>query len=176
MIAAAGLCGLISVPASGAECLSDAEIDRAVGASVRSGAAFVDTSRIRDAPLCSGLTLAQAIQRIRATAFPEDAVRENEAREELISREAGPHRYGFLPASDAVADEAGPVLTPVRTRASRGRKQTRAVRRVSRAASSASGYYANCSAARAAGAAPIRRGDPGYSRRLDRDGDGVACE
>lgn len=37
-------------------------------------------------------------------------------------------------------------------------------------------YYANCSAARAAGAAPVRRGDPGYSSRLDRDGDGVGCE
>lgn len=36
--------------------------------------------------------------------------------------------------------------------------------------------YANCSEVRAAGAAPIRRGDPGYSRKLDRDGDGVACE
>ncbi|WOX24149.1 excalibur calcium-binding domain-containing protein [Streptomyces solicathayae] len=37
-------------------------------------------------------------------------------------------------------------------------------------------YYANCAAARAAGAAPVRRGDPGYGRHLDRDGDGVACE
>lgn len=37
-------------------------------------------------------------------------------------------------------------------------------------------YYANCSAARAAGAAPVRRGDPGYSSKLDRDGDGVGCE
>lgn len=37
-------------------------------------------------------------------------------------------------------------------------------------------YYANCSAARASGAAPVRRGDPGYSSRLDRDGDGVGCE
>jgi hypothetical protein len=37
-------------------------------------------------------------------------------------------------------------------------------------------YYANCSAARAAGAAPVRRGDPGYARKLDRDGDGVGCE
>ncbi|MFE3292254.1 DUF1524 domain-containing protein [Rhodococcus sp. NPDC059234] len=36
--------------------------------------------------------------------------------------------------------------------------------------------YANCSAARAAGAAPIYAGQPGYSRKLDRDGDGVACE
>ncbi|MEU8794622.1 excalibur calcium-binding domain-containing protein [Streptomyces sp. NPDC048643] len=31
-------------------------------------------------------------------------------------------------------------------------------------------------AARAAGAAPLHRGDPGYRSELDRDGDGVACE
>ncbi|MCZ8324397.1 MAG: excalibur calcium-binding domain-containing protein [Sphingomonadaceae bacterium] len=37
-------------------------------------------------------------------------------------------------------------------------------------------YYPNCSAALAAGAAPIRAGDPGYRAGLDRDGDGVACE
>jgi hypothetical protein len=36
--------------------------------------------------------------------------------------------------------------------------------------------YANCAAARAAGAAPVRRGDPGYGPHLDRDGDGVGCE
>ncbi|MFE3558678.1 excalibur calcium-binding domain-containing protein [Streptomyces sp. NPDC059193] len=36
--------------------------------------------------------------------------------------------------------------------------------------------YRNCAAVRAAGAAPIRRGDPGYGRHLDRDGDGVGCE
>jgi hypothetical protein len=43
-------------------------------------------------------------------------------------------------------------------------------------AQSDSVYFANCSAARAAGAAPVRRGDPGYARHLDRDGDGVGCE
>jgi hypothetical protein len=37
-------------------------------------------------------------------------------------------------------------------------------------------YFANCAAARAAGAAPLRRGDPGYRAGLDRDNDGVACE
>lgn len=36
--------------------------------------------------------------------------------------------------------------------------------------------YANCAAARAAGAAPLRVGDPGYSTKLDRDRDGIACE
>jgi hypothetical protein len=37
-------------------------------------------------------------------------------------------------------------------------------------------YYPNCKAARAAGAAPIYAGHPGYRPGLDRDGDGVACE
>lgn len=37
-------------------------------------------------------------------------------------------------------------------------------------------FYANCTAVRAAGAAPIRVGDPGYSYKLDRDRDGVGCE
>lgn len=36
--------------------------------------------------------------------------------------------------------------------------------------------FPSCAAARAAGAAPLRAGRPGYSRKLDRDGDGVACE
>ena len=37
-------------------------------------------------------------------------------------------------------------------------------------------WYENCDAARAAGAAPVRRGDPGYDDHLDGDGDGSACE
>jgi hypothetical protein len=36
--------------------------------------------------------------------------------------------------------------------------------------------FANCSEARAAGAAPVYVGDAGYAPRLDRDGDGVGCE
>lgn len=36
--------------------------------------------------------------------------------------------------------------------------------------------YKNCDAVRAAGRAPIRRGDPGYGSHLDRDGDGIGCE
>ena len=37
-------------------------------------------------------------------------------------------------------------------------------------------YFANCTEARDAGAAPIMRGEPGYRSGLDRDGDGIACE
>lgn len=37
-------------------------------------------------------------------------------------------------------------------------------------------YYPNCASARAAGAAPISRGSPGYRPALDADDDGIACE
>ena len=37
-------------------------------------------------------------------------------------------------------------------------------------------HYANCSEVRAAGAAPLYQGQPGYNGKLDRDHDGVACE
>ncbi|MGG3729591.1 excalibur calcium-binding domain-containing protein [Bacillus wiedmannii] len=36
--------------------------------------------------------------------------------------------------------------------------------------------YANCAAVKSAGKAPLYRDQPGYSSKLDRDGDGVACE
>ena len=58
-----------------------------------------------------------------------------------------------LPASDAAAPaDAGPAPDPAET------------------------SYANCDAVRAAGAAPIRRGDPGWRDGFDRDGDGVGCD
>ena len=37
-------------------------------------------------------------------------------------------------------------------------------------------FYKNCTEARAAGAAPVRRGEPGFGPHLDRDNDGIGCE
>jgi hypothetical protein len=37
-------------------------------------------------------------------------------------------------------------------------------------------YYNNCNQVRRAGAAPLYRGEPGYRAKLDRDGDGTACD
>ena len=44
------------------------------------------------------------------------------------------------------------------------------------AATPRNAYYPNCAAARAAGAAPLYRGQPGYRTQMDGDGDGIACE
>lgn len=43
-------------------------------------------------------------------------------------------------------------------------------------ARAASLYFRNCAEARAAGAAPLYAGQPGYRPQMDGDGDGVACE
>lgn len=39
-----------------------------------------------------------------------------------------------------------------------------------------SAYYANCTEAKAAGAAPMYEGSPGYRSALDKDKDGIACD
>ncbi|MEV7093119.1 excalibur calcium-binding domain-containing protein [Amycolatopsis sp. NPDC051045] len=69
------------------------------------------------------------------------------------------------PAPAAPATKAAPKPPPVETTAEAPAPEP-----------DHSAYYANCSAAKAAGAAPLYRGEPGYRSALDRDGDGVACE
>ena len=77
--------------------------------------------------------------------------------------------------ADAAARAKAAAKAQVAAKA-RAAAQAKAAAAARAKAAAASVYYANCSAVRAAGAAPIYRGEPGYSRKLDRDGDGVACE
>ena len=87
---------------------------------------------------------------------------------------------------DAKLAECRDVSEPVEERVNRAAASPRSRRRPlaaraavaapRRRAAAVGGYFSSCAAARAAGAAPLRSGRPGYSRRLDRDGDGVACE
>lgn len=77
-----------------------------------------------------------------------------------------------IPAQPATT--VTPVTAPATTQATTAATApatTRATVPATRAVS-----YANCTEVRNAGAAPIRRGQPGYSTSLDRDGDGIACE
>lgn len=76
-----------------------------------------------------------------------------------------------------------PVAAPAPTRSpsaasapAAGAPSTTAPRPLVRQPSPSGGAFTNCAAARAAGAAPLYRGQPGYQAKLDRDGDGVACE
>ena len=61
-------------------------------------------------------------------------------------------------------------------KAAAARKQDVTQPMVPKKPASTSAYYQNCDDVRAAGADPIQVGEPGYSRKLDRNGDGVGCE
>jgi len=70
------------------------------------------------------------------------------------------------------------MLTPLEGGQSREppRREPPTRERAAPARSAQTIYFANCTAARAAGRRNIRRGEPGYRPALDRDNDGVACE
>ena len=87
------------------------------------------------------------------------------ARETAALRAAPPSQAAPRPAAPAPYTAPAPAPAPRYT----------APAPVAPPAASAQ-YFDNCSAARAAGAAPVRVGDSGYGRHLDRDGDGVGCE
>jgi hypothetical protein len=76
---------------------------------------------------------------------------------------------GFRPAAEApgTAQPGPPVVAPGAGGAGTGATVPPADSAVS---------YANCAEVQAAGAAPIRSGEPGWDARFDRDGDGIGCQ
>lgn len=71
------------------------------------------------------------------------------------------------------------AIAPVATPSDRMSFNTKVglTKKKGKATSSSSGRkFRSCKAARAAGYTHMRRGRPGYSTALDRDGDGVACD
>lgn len=173
------------------ECLTDGMIEEAIGEQVRTSALIVNTRGLPELPLCSGLTLAQHIQRMRAAAFPEEQQRVEDLRAMALEREQAAKRTAAAEAAAQAAalsrssiiedapvsrffEQPAPATTHKRRKPAAAR--TSPPRSSPKRSSSSRSYYPNCGAVRAAGAAPIRRGQPGYARHLDRDGDGIACE
>lgn len=76
----------------------------------------------------------------------------------------------FAAAARPLVQQPAPAHRPAPRPQSTPKKSEPAAKR------GGSASYKNCAAARAAGAAPVRRGDPGYAAHLDRDNDGVGCE
>ncbi|MHC6219855.1 excalibur calcium-binding domain-containing protein [Arthrobacter sp. MMS24-S77] len=79
-------------------------------------------------------------------------------------------------ADKAAADQAAAQAKADADAAAAKAQQDQAQARLVQPPAPSSVYYANCTAARAAGAAPIYRGQPGYRPALDRDNDGIGCE
>lgn len=109
-----------------------------------------------------------------AVALPQYSDSYIDAEERARAQGIGIWGGGFqMPADYRAANADFKEPRPVRRRAETWTAPEYATQRPSR---SGRAYYRNCAAARAAGAAPIRRGEPGYREALDADNDGVACE
>lgn len=97
-----------------------------------------------------------------AKAAAAKAAAEKAAAQKVAAEQAAREEAARVAAEQAAAQQAAqappaPALAPV-------------------APAPAAVYYPNCAAARAAGAAPVYQGTPGYGTHLDRDRDGIGCD
>lgn len=95
---------------------------------------------------------------------------------EEISREKISEEVTKEPINEIVAVGTYVYVAPSPAPAAAPAATSSATSASSSTSGSADVYYANCTQARNAGAAPIYRGEPGYRSALDRDNDGIACE
>jgi hypothetical protein len=107
-------------------------------------------------------------------AAEQEAARQAEAARVAVEQEAARVAAEQEAARVAAEQEAARQAEAARVAAEQEAARVAAEQAAEEEAGS-SVYYENCTAVRAAGAAPIRRGDPGYARHLDRDGDGQGC-
>ena len=85
--------------------------------------------------------------------------------------EAAPEKKTEVAETTATSEPA-----PRSERAEQSEKKTKSKETKSNSSGKGKAHYKNCEEAKEAGAAPLHKGDPGYSPKLDRDGDGIACE
>jgi hypothetical protein len=112
-----------------------------------------------------------AADKLAAEKAAAKAAADRLAAEKLAAQEAA----ALKAAEKAAADQAAAAQAAADRAAQEAAAQQAAVP-AAPAPAPASVYYANCTAARAAGAAPVYAGSPGYAAHLDRDGDGIGCE
>ena len=99
----------------------------------------------------------KSLEKIEAEKAAADAAAAAQAAAEQAARDAAARQAVPAPAAPVAPAPAPAPAAPV-------------------APAPAAVYYANCTAARAAGAAPVYAGTPGYGKHLDRDGDGIGCD
>jgi len=96
-----------------------------------------------------------------------------------VQQTAADKREKALDKKEAQIVEDRRILTKAQQKVEKQAKQVEKAKKKAKKANNPAptyAYYDNCAAARAAGAAPVYAGDPGYGSHLDRDGDGVGCE
>lgn len=131
---------------------------------------YVQTERadLGMSQITAGLAIARYDSRDGYSAHPKQD-------EYILADESTPNLSCAPPTPTPTPTQAAPAPAPAPTKAAPAPKPTTQAPAPEPEAPAAVSY-ANCAAVKAAGAAPIRVGDPGYSTKLDRDKDGVACE
>ncbi|OAE00963.1 excalibur calcium-binding domain-containing protein [Arthrobacter sp. OY3WO11] len=105
---------------------------------------------------------AAAEQAAAAHAAAEKAAADKAAADQAAAQQAAAEQAAQAAAEQAARDAAARQPAPVAPAPA--------------APAPSSVYYPNCAAAKAAGTAPLYRGQPGYRSGMDGDNDGVACE
>lgn len=120
----------------------------------------------------------KAAEEKAAKEVAEQEAAEQEAAEKKAAQEAEQKAAAEAAEKEAAEQAAAERAAAAEAEAAREAEQQAPRQRQAPSQNTAptSTYYKNCDAVRAAGAAPIRAGQPGYSRKLDRDGDGIGCE
>ena len=122
-------------------------------------------SGFADGGSTKSVTIATVADSVATSATPDQAAADQAAADQAAADQAA--------AAKAVEAAKAKAATAAKAKAAAAQA---AAAEVAAAAPAESVYYENCTAARAAGAAPIMRGEPGYASKLDRDNDGIACE
>jgi hypothetical protein len=121
-------------------------------------------------PLAAAITFV-AVYRLTPVAGPAVQAAEPATGSAEASAPGPVERAGLAAAAEAK------VRKPSRRRAKRAlRPAARAVRATAPARPVVRVYFPGCNAVRAAGLAPLYRGQPGYRPEMDGDDDGIACE
>ncbi|WP_323054818.1 excalibur calcium-binding domain-containing protein [Arthrobacter sp. MI7-26] len=133
---------------------------------------FICTKSDAGVLLCMERSESKKVTDARAAAAAAKAAAEKAAADKAAAEKAATDKA----AADAAAAQAAAQAKADADAAAVKAQQDQAQARQVQPAAPSSVYYANCTAARAAGAAPIYRGQPGYRPALDMDNDGIACE
>lgn len=109
-------------------------------------------------------------------AAAEKAAAEQAAVEKAAAEKAAADQAAAQAAADQAARDATARVAAEQAAAQAAKPAPAPVAPAPAAPAPAAVYYANCAAAKAAGAAPLYAGQPGYRPAMDGDSDGVACE
>lgn len=113
------------------------------------------------------------VQGLALSSLEDSGMRYKQDQQQAIKLKRGLHSGSYqLPWEYRKNQDAPYVVTKAPMKAPKPRTAPKSVP----SSQNINKVFRSCAAARAAGAAPVKIGQPGYSRRLDRDGDGIACE